>query len=94
MDEIETDLTHSYSEDSLETSENDINSFGDQFHSPEKISCALCVTRKKGKTHARNLPSIEILVANNFFVMSFQLRTRFNFTWTNPTLIYYSLCIA
>ena len=55
-DDISIEIDYSHSEDSLETSEIDqilpedpIESF--PIESPEKISCALCVIRKKGKAH-------------------------------------------
>ena len=49
-DNIEIDIDFSLSEDSLETSETDNNLPEDPIESPEKISCALCVTRKQGKS--------------------------------------------
>ena len=49
-DNTEIDIDYSHSEDSLETSENDQIIPEDPIESPEKISCALCVTRKQGKS--------------------------------------------
>ena len=48
-DNISIEIDYSHSEDSLEASEGDQILPEDPIESPEKISCALCVTRKQGK---------------------------------------------